>query len=111
MAPEIFQKIIYEYFGDIPNVVIYFDDLLVCTNSLEEHDDTLLKVIQKARSPNVKFNKSKLQFRVREVSYLGHVCSRDGMKIDPNKVEAIKKITAPNSKKELQKLLGFINYI
>lgn len=60
-APEIFQKINQKNFGDIENVIIYFDDLLITANSKEEHDKILQKVIDRAREKGVKFNKEKLK--------------------------------------------------
>ncbi|XP_072153393.1 uncharacterized protein [Bemisia tabaci] len=55
-APEVFQKLLTKYFGDIPNVVIYFDDILICGETEREHDIALAKVLSRARKYNIKFN-------------------------------------------------------
>jgi len=67
LAPEYFQKMNEKNFGDIQNVIIYFDDLLIACETIEEHDKTLMKVLQRAREKGVKFNEEKLQFRQQEV--------------------------------------------
>ena len=111
MALQLFQKFNEKKFGDIPNVLIYFDDMLIYADNEVEHDIILNKVIERARKLNVKFNKNKLQFRVNEVKYLGHIFNKDGMKPDPEQVKAILSLQNPSNKKELQKILGMINYL
>ena len=46
-----------------------------------------------------------------ELSYIGHLLTRDGMKLDPQKVNAIKAINIPEDQKELQKFMGMVNYL
>jgi hypothetical protein len=110
-APEIFQKMNQKNFGDIDNVIIYFDDLLIAANSKEEHDKILHKVINRAREKGVKFNKEKVQYRKTEVKYMGHIFNREGMRIDKDRIRAIDELKPPTCKKELQRLLGLINYV
>ncbi|GBN46208.1 Transposon Tf2-6 polyprotein, partial [Araneus ventricosus] len=110
-APEIFQKRNQENFGDIQGVLIYFDDLLIAANSIKEHDEILAKVVQRAKSLNIKFNKNKVQFRVPEVKYLGHVFNVAGMRPDPERVKAVVELKEPKNKLELQRVLGMLNYL
>lgn len=110
IAPEFFQKVNVQNFGDIGGVMIYFDDLLIAASNEEEHDKILNKVLERARELNVKFNKSKLQFKVNEVKYVGHVFSKEGYKIDRSRIESIQNFKNPTNKKELQRLLGMVNY-
>ncbi|XP_054723301.1 uncharacterized protein K02A2.6-like [Uloborus diversus] len=110
-APEIFQKTNEKNFGDIPGVLIYFDDLLIAGDSLAEHDAILAKVIKRAQELNVKFNKNKIQYRVSKVKYLGYVFGLEGMKPDPDYVKAVVDMPEPTNKKELQRILGMINYL
>lgn len=111
VAPEIFQKYNEKAFGDIPGVIIYCDDMLVCAESETEHDLILEKVFKRAEKCNVRFNKNKFQFKLTEVKYFGHIFSAKGMQIDPNRVLAIKNIKNPSNKKELQTFLGMVNYL
>lgn len=61
VAPEIFQRLMIKYFGGINGVHIYFDDLLVCSDTKTEHDLIINKVIENARKYNIKFNVKKFQ--------------------------------------------------
>ena len=105
-----FEKRVEDMFGDL-NVAIYFDDLIVAGRNQEEHDDNLRKLLARAREFNVKFNKEKVQLNKREVTYLGHIVSADGLKPDPKKVEAIDKMPSPTDKQGVQRLLGALNYL
>jgi len=110
-APELFQKSMYKYFGDINGVVLYFDDVLVCAQTKEEHDKILEKVMERAGSLNIKFNMEKLQFCVKEVKYIGFLFNEEGIKPDKERIKSILDLKKPNNKKELQIILGIINYI
>lgn len=111
VAPEIFQKYSESAFGDIPGVIVYCDDLLICGNTEQEHDDVLNKVFERAKEHNVRFNSNKFQYKLKEVKYFGHIFSEQGMKIDPERVSAITNMKSPNNKKELQVFLGMVNYL
>lgn len=68
------------------------------------------RVITRARELGVKFNKEKIQYNTRQVKYLGHVFSENGMQLDDNRVKAVLQLKTPTCKKELQRLLGTFNY-
>ena len=59
----------------------------------------------------MKLNKSKCVFSAAEISFLGHIISVDGLKVDPGKCDAIINMPIPNNKTELQRFLGIINYV
>lgn len=111
VAPEVFQKYSETAFGDIPGVIVYCDDLLICGDTEEEHDAILNQVFERAKKHNVRFNKNKFQYKLKEVRYFGHIFSEKGMKIDPERVNAIINMKSPNNKKELQIFLGMVNYL
>jgi len=62
-APAIFHRIISELFSDIVGVIVYIDDLIITGTTLEEHNQRLKKVFDRAREVNLKFNESKLYNR------------------------------------------------
>lgn len=111
ICAEVFQKYNERNFEDIEGVNVFIDDIIISANSVEEHDRILEKVVERARERNVRFNRNKLQYRVQTVKYLGHVISEHGISVDPKRTEAIEKIEPPKDKKDLQKLLGMINYV
>ena len=60
---------------------------------------------------NIKLNKSKLESRKTEVKFMGHIFTREGIKIDKEKTEAIEKFPKPRNIKELRRFLGLSNYL
>ncbi|XP_048581024.1 uncharacterized protein K02A2.6-like isoform X1 [Nematostella vectensis] len=109
-ASEVAQKMVEEHFGDIGVLPVY-DDIIIAGKTTAEHDRALHKVLERARERNIRFNKSKIQYRLDKVSYMGEVVSNNGFTPDPAKVSAILKMPVPQCKKDLQRLLGMINYL
>ena len=66
-APEVFQKRNEEIFGDIPGVEIIFVDIIIAGTNIQDHDEILKKVLQRAKDKGVRFNKNKLKLRIPEV--------------------------------------------
>lgn len=112
-APEVFIKLNQKYFGNIdPNdIIIYFDDILVATETIEKHDLLLNKIVETARKNNVKFNKEKVKFKQNEVKFIGQIFDKNGYRPDNEKVEAILQLREPSNRKELQSILGMVNYL
>ncbi|XP_063923109.1 uncharacterized protein K02A2.6-like [Zophobas morio] len=110
-APEIFHRTFTEIFQGIPNIKIYIDDIILYAKDEREHDKILKLVLERAREFGVKFNKSKSKFNQKEIKYVGHILSRDGIRVDPSKIEAIKQIKPPKNCKELSRFLGMITYV
>ena len=110
-AAEVFQKKMIEAFEDIEGVQIIYDDILVTGKTVEEHDETLRKVLQRARERRIKFNKKKMKFRITEVKYIGDVITADGLKPDDSKIKAICDFKTPANKQDVMRLLGMVNYL
>ncbi|XP_020892402.1 uncharacterized protein K02A2.6 [Exaiptasia diaphana] len=88
-ASDVAQKMVDDNFSDIPGVLAVYDDIIIAAKDGEEHDKTLIKVLNRARERNIRFNKEKMQLRVKEVKYLGNIISANGFSPDPEKIEAI----------------------
>lgn len=110
IAPSVFQRFNTKYFGDIKGFIIYFDDFIIAADTKQEHDNIVEELLNRARKYNVKFNKEKIQYCKDQVTFLGHLFDQKGMSLNPSRIEAVKKLK-PNNKKELQRLLGLINYL
>lgn len=110
VAPEVFDERFRNIFN-ITNVNSYVDDLIIWGHTKKEHDDALRKVFQVARQHNVKFNLSKCEFAQKQVCFMGHVISEKGVALNPDRLEAILKMKDPTSKKDVQILLGVVNYV
>ena len=110
-APEVFQNVMSHLFQDIEGVEVIVDDLVVWGEDVEQHDARLRQVLDRCRERNLKLNREKCHFRVSEVRYVGHVLSADGVKPDPQKVEAINGMPVPVNREELQRFLGVVTYM
>ncbi|CAH2098790.1 unnamed protein product [Euphydryas editha] len=110
-SPEVFHRVFSEIFKDIDGVELYIDDILIHTKTEEEHDRILEQVLKKAQEYNIKFNRKKCNFKKKEVKYLGHVLTTEGIKVDQNRIKAIVEMKEPKTQKELLRFLGMINYV
>ncbi|XP_045450007.1 uncharacterized protein K02A2.6-like [Melitaea cinxia] len=89
-SPEVFHRIFSEIFKDIDGVELYIDDILIHAKTEAEHDRILEQ---------------------KEVKYLGHVLTTEGIKIDQNRIKAIVEMKEPKTQKEILRFLGMINYV
>jgi hypothetical protein len=89
-------------------VVIYLDDLTVFSKTDEEHLTHLKQTFEKCRRFGLSLNPKKSHFAMQEGKLLGHIISRDGIRIDPQRIEAIDTINIPRNIKEIQSFLGRI---
>jgi hypothetical protein len=90
---------------------VYINDLLVITKS--SNDDNLNKIEQvfiKLHDAGLKVNAAKSFFCKQETEYLGYILSRDGVRPQPKRVQAILMLNLPNNVKELQQFLGVVQY-
>lgn len=110
-ASEVFQQQNCETFGDIPGVYIIADNMIIAASSEQEHDKILQKVMERAKTANVKFNKDKIQFKVDTVKYMGHIIITAGQRADDAKIKAIVDMPTPEVKQSLQRLLGMTKFL
>ena len=110
-ASEVMQKRNESIFGDIQDVHVIADDIIIAAKDEKEHDKTFSKVLERARSQGIKFKKEKIQYKVKEVKYMGNIISANGIKPDPAKVHAIVNMQRPDSPESLRRLLGLVKYL
>lgn len=111
-APSTFQRLMEKCRGDInlSEVLVFLDDLIVLSDTLEEHERRLLHVLGRLRDYGLKLSLEKCKFFQTSVKYLGHIVSENGVETDPQKIEAIKTWPSPKNLKELRSFLGFSGY-
>lgn len=109
-APFYFSQMFSGLFHDLPNVVVYVDDVLIHAKNVTEHDKVLKMVLNKLRNEGITLNKEKCIFGVNQVQFLGHLISERGIEILPPRIEAILNLPTPKNKNSLQ-FLGSINYV
>lgn len=110
-APEVFHAKLKQLLEGLDGVESFIDDIIVWGSTRREHDVRLNALFQKARDINLKFNKDKCRICVDEVTYLGHIFNKDGMKVDTEKVRAVINMPEPTDCKSLERFLGAINYL
>lgn len=96
---------------DLEGVICLIDDILIYGNTQEEHDERLLAVLTRLEEAGLTLNREKCEFSRREVKFLGHILSQDGVRSDPDKVAAIVNMEEPVTVKELRRFLGMVNQL
>lgn len=115
-APAVFQRLMQTVLmglnpvGGKQFVSVYIDDVLVYSQSLDEHLEHLRLVIQKIQDAGLKLKPSKCQFVREEVEYLGHVLTPEGLKTNTRLVESVTNYPRPQNSKEVKQFLGLSSY-
>ena len=91
-------------------IIVFIDDILVYSKTPEEHEEHLRVTLQLLRDSKLYAKFSKCDFWLSEVHFLGHVVSKEGVSVDPAKVEAVSKWAAPTSVTEIRSFLGLAGY-
>lgn len=89
---------------------VYLDDLVIFGNSVQNHNKNLIKVLERLRKVNLKLNPKKCDFLKREILYLGHIISADGIFPDKGKIETIQQYPVPKDANEIKRFVAFANY-
>src|SRR4051812_12365720 len=89
---------------------VYIDDIIIYTDSFNKHMEALQEVLQCLRKHGLFIKPKKCTFAASEVHLLGHIISKEGIRPDPAKVEAVTDFPAPTNKSELKAFLGLVNY-
>jgi hypothetical protein len=91
-------------------VVVYIDDILIYSDSLEKHAEHLRKVFQRLKENKLYAKFEKCKFGVTEVDFLGHRIIQEGLKMDDHKVKVIVDWEPPKSVPTLRSFLGLASY-
>ena len=111
-APATFQRLMECVLaGLVPSeCLIYLDDIIVFSTSLADHLTRLEAVFQCLQQAGLKLKPSKCHFARKEVQYLGHIVSAEGIKPNPAKTTAVSTYPVPQNVHELRQFLGLANY-
>ena len=111
-APATFQRLMHDCLGDLNMnwCIVYLDDIIIFSDTKEEHLKRLEAVFQKLSAAGLKLKPSKCFFFREEIEYLGHVVSGKGVATNPKKVEAVTKWPTPKTVCDVRSFLGFIGY-
>ena len=115
-APGVFQRLMQKVLAGLnpengPDyVVVYIDDILVFSRTLEDHLEHLCQVIQRIREAGLKLKPSKCSFIREEVECLGHIVTPEGLKTNGRLTTAVAEFPKPQSLPEVRRFLGLTSY-
>lgn len=109
-AGQTFQRYIYQALGDLPFVFAYIDDILIASESQEQHEQHLREVFTKLKDYGLRLNPAKCQFGEAELEFLGFAINCEGCKPTIGKLEAIMNWPKPDTKNDLRRWLGMVNF-
>ncbi|KAM3549213.1 hypothetical protein ARSEF4850_008972 [Beauveria asiatica] len=113
-APAAFQRfinsVLQDYLDDF--VSAYIDDVLIFSSgSLQDHRDKVGKVLQRLMDAGLQLDINKSEFEVKAVKYLGFIIEAEcGIRVDPEKVKAVKEWATPTNVKSVRSFIGFANF-
>jgi hypothetical protein len=111
-APATFQAFLNDVLREhLDNfVVIYLDDILIYSRNVRDHIQHVRLVLAKLHAAELQVNLKKCVFHATEVEFLGYVISRDGIRMDSSKVQAVLAWPTPVSVRNIQVFIGFANF-
>jgi hypothetical protein len=111
-APASFQSLMNDIFKDYLGkfVVVYLDDILIFSDTPEQHMHHLQLVLQRLREHKLYAQLPKCDFGLSELKFLGHIIGADGVKPDPDKVKVVQQWPEPTNAAELRSFLGLAQY-
>jgi len=112
-SPATFQHMMDDIFIDLlraGKIIVYLDDILVFSNTLEEHRRTVREVLQRLRKHKLFLKLEKCKFEQNEMDFLGIVVKNGHVAMDPIKTRAVEKWPTPKSLKEVRSFMQFCNF-
>lgn len=111
-APASFQRLMSIVLGKMLGeyCLCYLDDIIVLGTSFHEHLENLERVLKRLKEYGLTLKPKKCELFTRQVNFLGHVVSREGVSVDDQKIEAIKNWPVPSCKIELRAFMGLAGY-
>jgi hypothetical protein len=111
-APTYFMYLMNEVFMEYLDrfVVVFIDNILVFSKTMEEHEDHLRLVLEKLRSNQLYAKFSKCEFWLTKVAFLGRIISAGGVSVDSGKVKDVLNWMPPTTVSEIQSFLGLAGY-
>lgn len=111
-APATFQRLMNYVLTGLQGLscYVYLDDIVIYGKDINDHNRKLKLVFDRLRKHNLKLQTEKCNFLCKQVTFLGHVCTQDGVRPNPELVRVVKDFPQPTKVKELQSFLGLANY-
>ena len=111
-GPATYQMVMNQILGGLnwKILLVYMDDIVIFSNSFEDHLAHLELVFTRLREANLKLKPSKCKFAAQKVLYLGHYITPEGIHVNPAKTEAVRSFPTPKSEKDVRSFLGLCSF-
>jgi len=109
-SPAIFQELMDRMLKDVPMSGSFIDDCICSGRTDSQHLQHLREIFERVREWNYRLSRKKCVFMQKQVTFLGHCISKQGIQTDPDKVEAIKSMREPTTVSEVKSFLGLVNF-
>lgn len=112
-APKTLQRTMEKVLGSIlhqGDAHVYLDDMIVASSTFDDHIKTLNLIFEKLNAVGFRINIEKCEFCRSSLKFLGFVVDDQGLRTDPEKVEAITRFRTPTNTTEVKRLIGLISY-
>ena len=111
-SPHAFSMVVSEVLRGINwrFAQVYVDDILVYSSDFDQHLKHLQEIFDRLRTANLRLKMSKCHFAAKEVKYLGHKFSRQGITVDEEKIASVISYPRPKTQREVRSYLGLCNY-
>lgn len=111
-APATFQRAMDNVLRGLQGLhcLVYLDDIIVYSSSLQEHIEKLRLVFERLRATNLKVTLDKCEFFRKEVLYLGHIITKEGLKPNNNKIQAVIDFPILTTTTQIKSFLGLVRY-
>lgn len=93
-----------------PKAFVYLDDIIIATNTFEEHFEVLEKIADRLANAGLTISVDKSRFCMESLRYLGYVVSEKGISPDPEKISSIVSYPVPKCVKDVRRLLGVVGW-
>lgn len=110
-APEIFQREMSRILQGVDNIIVYIDDVLIFSDSLENLRKSVSKVLEILAANNLTINPKKCEFDKTRIKFIGHELDENGFNIEETKIKDIQKFRHPSSVSELRSFLGLASFV
>lgn len=91
------------------SALVYIDDILIFSHNFDEHLSHLAQVFSRLNDANLRLHPSKCHFAVKQLKFPGHIISRDGVEVDPEKTKAVSEFPTPKTQTQMRSFLGMAN--
>ena len=111
-SPQTFERLVEKVLSGLSWKIclVYLDDIIIFSKTFEEHISNLDQVLQRLREANLKLSPKKCTLLQSQVTFLGHVVSKDGIATDPEKIRSVTEWPVPKNVKQVRSFLGLCSY-